>query len=136
MPKFYSSRDNIYKLLILTQGAPQTFDSASYSFFIHSLTLPSLHPIPFPTFSHSLKDPLPSPHLILPSHRIIIVEGLYTLLDTPEWIESTRMMDLKIYVQCAREVARSRLIRRHLLDGVESSEVAARERGKYNFCVL
>lgn len=45
-------------------------------------------------------------------------------------------MDLKIYVQCAREVARSRLIRRHLLDGVESSEVAARERGKYDFCVL
>lgn len=55
-------------------------------------------------------------------------------MNTLEWIESTKMMDLKIYVECEREVARFRLIKRHLLDGVESCEVAARERGMYNVC--
>ncbi|GAA5935377.1 hypothetical protein JCM1841_001938 [Sporobolomyces salmonicolor] len=108
------------------RGAAFTFDAHAYVSFIRSLrSNPVLPTVPFPTFSHALKDPAPSPFPILPTHRIVVVEGLYALLDVEPWREATDELDVKIWVDCDRAVARQRLIRRHLQSGIEPSKEAA-----------
>lgn len=88
-----------------------------------------LSEIAFRTFSHAKKDPEPGPHPILPSHRTIIIEGLYVLLNTEPWKEATDLLDERIWVDCPDDVAKSRLIARHVATGVESDEASARLRG-------
>lgn len=91
---------------------------------------PSPAAIPFPTFSHALKDPVPSPFLILPSHRIVVIEGLYSLVDLEPWRESVALLDERVWVECPPDVARERLVRRHIKEGVEETVDKARERGE------
>lgn len=113
-----------------SQGAPFTYDSRGYSQFVRQLRSDLSSPIPFPTFEHVIKDPVPSPHPVLPQHRIIIIEGLYTLLDEPEWRVSSQEMDIRIYVRVDRAVARDRCIRRNFAAGLAVSEEATTHRGE------
>ena len=116
--------------MLPSQGAAFTFDATSYTSFVLSLRS-SLPSIPFPTFSHALGDPLPSPFSIAPHQRIIILEGLYTLLDTEPWVQATKEFDERVWVECERSTARDRLVRRHLSSGIEQDVRAARERGEF-----
>jgi pantothenate kinase len=86
--------------------------------------------IPFPTFDHALKDPLPSPVPLTHSHRIVLIEGLYTCLDTPGWRECAEMMDERIWVEVDREVARQRLVSRNFAAGISESLEKCTERGE------
>ncbi|ODN94284.1 hypothetical protein L198_05140 [Cryptococcus wingfieldii CBS 7118] len=104
------------------RGAAFTFNRPSYQAFLSQLRVP-LTPeppaaIPFPTFDHALKDPAISPQPILPRHRIIVIEGLYTMLDEPGWSETAEMMDVRIWVDVDEEVARKRLVDRNLAAGI------------------
>lgn len=108
------------------QGAAFTFNLASYTCFLHSVRLDKWA-IPFPTFDHAIKDPAPSPLAIEPHHRIIIVEGLYTMYDAPGWRECAEMMDLRVWFDVPREVVAARVLRRNVAAGIVS-EAGARER--------
>ncbi|WVQ72433.1 hypothetical protein IAR50_001985 [Cryptococcus sp. DSM 104548] len=104
------------------RGAAFTFNLASYQTFLSQLRLP-LTPEPpaaisFPTFDHALKDPAPSPQPILPRHRIIVIEGLYTLLDEPGWRESAEIMDARVWVDVEESVARRRVVDRNFAAGI------------------
>ncbi|GAA6019461.1 hypothetical protein JCM10207_001397 [Rhodosporidiobolus poonsookiae] len=111
------------------RGAAFTFDAPGYVSFVQSLrTSPFPPTIPFPTFDHALKDPLPSPFPILPSHRIVVLEGLYCMLDVEPWQEAADLLDERIWVEVDREVARDRLVTRHLHTGVETERGAAEKR--------
>jgi hypothetical protein len=117
-----------------TQGAAFTFNLPSYLTFLTSLRLP-LSPtppkgIPFPTFDHARKDPAPSPNPILPRHRIVLVEGLYTLLDRPGWRDTAEMYDIRVFVDCTRAVCRERVIRRNFAAGIVESLDKCAERGE------
>jgi pantothenate kinase len=104
------------------QGAAFTFNASSYLAFIRSLRIqPFPSSIPFPTFDHALKDPTPSPHPILPHHRIVVIEGLYTLADKGDWREAAELMDVKIFVECDTSMARERVVRRNFEAGVEDT---------------
>lgn len=93
------------------RGAAFTFDSSSYADFVRSLRVsPPLPSIPFPTFSHSTKDPTPSKFSITPLHRVVIIEGLYSLLDISPWKEAAELMDAKVWIECPRDVTRERLV--------------------------
>jgi hypothetical protein len=112
------------------RGAAFTFDSVAYTSFVLSLRkIPLLPSIPFPTFSHSLKDPTLSPFTIKPHHRIVVIEGLYCLLDVEPWKSSVDVLDERVWVECERAVARERLVRRHLKEGVEDQLDKAEGRG-------
>ncbi|GAA5961991.1 hypothetical protein JCM10213_008669 [Rhodosporidiobolus nylandii] len=111
------------------RGAAFTFDADSYVAFVRSLRCqPFLPSLPFPNFDHALKDPSPSPCPILPIHRIVVIEGLYTLLDVEPWREAAALLDERIWVDVERETARKRLITRHLQTGVETERGAAEQR--------
>lgn len=117
-------------LKLCHQGAAFTFDAEDYVQFVKDLRhVPSLPEIPFRTFSHAKKDPEPGSFLITPSHRIIIIEGLYTLLSIEPWKQATDLLDERIWVECPDEVAKQRLIARHVATGVEADTSSAQSRG-------
>ncbi|GAA5941457.1 Yfh7p [Sporobolomyces koalae] len=108
------------------RGAAFTFNALDYVAFVRALrSIPAVPQVTFPIFSHAVKDPTPSPSPILPNHKIVIIEGLYTLLDIEPWSEATDELDLRIWVECDRKVARERLIARHLESGIEPDRQAA-----------
>lgn len=113
------------------RGAAFTFDAPAYVEFIKALRLKPLPPaVPFQTFSHALKDPQPASLPITPQHRIVVVEGLYCLLNVEPWQRATAALDERVWVECDRAVARERLVRRHLKEGVEYEQDKAEKRGE------
>ncbi|CAD6573675.1 MAG: hypothetical protein TREMPRED_000887 [Tremellales sp. Tagirdzhanova-0007] len=114
------------------RGAPFTFDLSSYHAFLVQLRIPLLpHPppgIPFPTFDHALKDPSPGPEPIRPQHRIVVIEGLYTLLDRDGWRECAEMMDVRVYIEVEAAVSRDRVIKRNFQAGIVDSLEKCAER--------
>lgn len=67
---------------------------------------------------------------MLPQHRIIIIEGLYTLLDQEGWREAAQEMDMRVFVSVNRAVARERCIKRNFAAGLSVSEEATAHRGE------
>lgn len=43
------------------------------------------HPIPFPSFDHSVGDPVQDDIWVKPNHRLVLVEGLYLLRGEYRW---------------------------------------------------
>jgi pantothenate kinase len=96
---------------------------------VKSAKYDSSSPLGFPTFEHHIKDPVPSAVPLLPSNRIVIIEGLYTILDEPGWTEVSDHIDLSIYVDTLRSVARERCIKRNFAAGLADTLEATAYRG-------
>lgn len=114
------------------QGAAFTFDALDWVDFVTSLRQnpPPTGGIAFRTFSHSKKDPETGPFLITGHHQIIVLEGLYVLNTEPPWDKATEQLDERVWVDCPPDVARARLIERHLATGVENTREAAEKRSE------
>lgn len=90
---------------------------------MHALRVPLLPtpppPIPFATFDHTVKDPRPSSVAITPHHRVVVIEGLYTMLDRPGgWRECAAQMDMRVWVEVPRAVVLKRVLKRNLQAGI------------------
>jgi pantothenate kinase len=117
------------------RGAEFTFDGASFLSLITALRGPrGQGTIYAPSFDHAIKDPVEDslPILPLPAHRVVVIEGIYVLLDKDPWREAAGMMDLKVFVRVEREVARRRLVRRHVAAGIAKDEEEADRRAVEN----
>ncbi|KIO32416.1 hypothetical protein M407DRAFT_66737 [Tulasnella calospora MUT 4182] len=134
------------------RGAEWTFDAPAYCEFVSKLRNPipdaavveviamegggSNNPrgdvITAPSFSHELKDPTFDAIVVLPSHRIVIIEGLYAFLSLGRWKEAAKLLDERWYVEVDYDVARERLVRRHVVTGVTETEEEARIRADNN----
>jgi pantothenate kinase len=88
---------------------------------VKALRTSSVEPIPFFTFDHALKDPSPSDKPVTTDHKIVIVEGLYTLLDRPGWREAADMMDLRVWIEVDRAIARRRVVERNYAAGISAT---------------
>lgn len=87
-------------------------------------------PIKYATFDHRLKDPRDSGACIQPSDRIVIIEGLYTLLDRPGWKECAAHMDIRVWIEVDESVAQQRVIARNLGAGICDTMEACTARGE------
>jgi len=124
------------------RGAAFTFDGVGYCAFIQSLRSP-IHTASLgesqktmnvyaPSFSHTLKDPVHNSVSIHPHHRIVIIEGLYTFLNTSPWDVAAHTLDERWYVKVDLAEARDRLIRRHVVTGVTKNLAEAEWRADNN----
>ncbi|KAG8899721.1 hypothetical protein FRB99_006470 [Tulasnella sp. 403] len=127
------------------RGAEWTFDAEGYFDFVSKLRQPiptadesstgnsdvSLA-ITAPSFDHALKDPTPDTVTVLPSHRIVLIEGLYVFLATPRWKPAAELLDERWFVDVDFDVATARLAKRHVLTGVTEDEEQALWRAKNN----
>lgn len=81
-----------------------------------------------PGFDHATKDPVADEIAIPPESRVLVFEGLYLALDREPWRSTAALMDELWFVDIDREVARQRLVKRHVASGIVDGEEAAKHR--------
>ena len=103
-----------YDELIARRGSHWTFDASAICTALSEAK--KLGTGVLPTYSRQLSDPVPGGVELLPSHRIVIVEGNYMLnYDDPLWAPLKDLFDEKWYLSCPSiDEQRQRLIKRHL----------------------
>ncbi|WQF88822.1 Putative phosphoribulokinase/uridine kinase, P-loop containing nucleoside triphosphate hydrolase [Colletotrichum destructivum] len=117
------------------RGAVYTFDGAAFHRLVVSLREPlraDSSPVYAPSFDHAIKDPKANDIAVQPYHRIVIFEGNYLALDKPPWSDAAKLMDELWFVDVDFEVARKRLVRRHVKAGIAKDEIEADKRAREN----
>jgi pantothenate kinase len=66
--------------------------------------------------------------IIEPSHRIVVLEGNYIHLTVPPWDAATSLLDERWFITVEKDVARGRVIQRHLVAGIADTEEEAGKR--------
>lgn len=112
------------------RGAPFTFDAPKLLALIRKLRAPVDSStksssssggggiIFAPSFDHAIKDPKEDDISVLPTHRIVILEGNYLALDKDVWRDGANLLDELWFVEVDFGVARARLRERHVRAGI------------------
>ncbi|PON28169.1 hypothetical protein TGAM01_v202663 [Trichoderma gamsii] len=102
------------------RGAPYTFDAQKFHTLVQSLRKPisSEQTIYAPSFDHAVKDPKENDIAVLPTHRIVVIEGNYVALNKEVWRDAALLFDELWFVEVDFEVARKRLRERHVRAGI------------------
>lgn len=119
------------------RGAAFTFDAPKFLALVQALRLPPTQaPILAPSFDHAVKDPKEDDIAVLPTHRVVVLEGNYLALDRDVWRDAAALLDELWFVDVDFEVARRRLRERHVRAGiardVEEGDRRARENDLVN----
>jgi pantothenate kinase len=117
------------------RGAAFTFDGKSFLNLVKRLRqpiCPETQTLYAPSFDHAIKDPIDNDIAIPTSVRIIIFEGNYCSLDKDPWNKAAELMDERWFVDVDFEVARKRLIYRHVQAGIASNGEEAGRRADEN----
>lgn len=88
-----------------------------------------------PSFDHAVKDPVDNGIEVPPAARIVIMEGLYLLMNEQPWDQISKYSAEKWMVTVSEEVALTRLAKRHLAAGIVSTLEAGRDRAAGNDAV-
>ncbi|ORY06577.1 P-loop containing nucleoside triphosphate hydrolase protein [Basidiobolus meristosporus CBS 931.73] len=114
------------------RGSEWTFDAQGLVQLVDNLRKHPQTIFYAPTFDHALKDPVPDDLAILPSHRLVIIEGLYLNLQTSPWSELNKLVDESWFIQTSLEVANQRVTKRHVQTGICNDMEEARIRVETN----
>lgn len=117
------------------RGAAFTFDGDSFLALVKKLRepiCPETQTIYAPSFDHAIKDPIENDIAIAPSVRVVVFEGNYCTLDKEPWKNAAEMMDELWFVDVDFDVARKRLIHRHVQAGIAKNEEEAARRADEN----
>ena len=113
------------------RGAAFTFDGEAFLELVRRLREPldaSTPTIYAPSFDHATKDPVADDIAIPASARIVVFEGNYLSLNRSPWKEAAELMDELWFVDVEFDVARARLVKRHLQAGLAEDEAGAQKR--------
>lgn len=119
------------------RGAAFTFDAQGFLQLVKKLRepiCPETGTIYAPSFDHAKKDPVEDDIPIKKEARIVVMEGNYLSLGSgaPEWKEATELMDELWFVEVDEDIARQRLIKRHVESGIAKDEEEAGKRADEN----
>lgn len=117
------------------RGAAFTFDGHKFLQLVKDLREPlttRVDSIYAPSFDHAVKDPVDDDIPIPATSRVIFFEGNYLSLNKEPWNEAARLMDELWFVDVDFEVARKRLVRRHVKAGIAKDEAEADKRAREN----
>lgn len=82
-----------------------------------------------PSFDHGVGDPVEGDIQVAPSHRLLLSEGNYLLLDLPPWDQLPALFDEIWFVDCDLEDAMRRVYARQTGHGVAPETSRARIAG-------
>jgi pantothenate kinase len=85
-----------------------------------------------PSFDHAIKDPVDEDIVIPADCRVIFFEGNYLSLNREPWNTAAALMDELWFVDVDFEVARKRLVLRHVKAGIAKDEEEADKRAREN----
>ena len=118
------------------RGASWTFDAVGVLNLVtvlhHSKQNNRSEVILAPSFDHVLKDPTVDAISILPEVEIVILEGLWLLLDQEPWSRISGLVDDTWFVDVDPALARDRIAKRHIRSGIEKTWEAAVRRAEAN----
>ena len=115
------------------RGAHWTFSATGYVDFVSKLRAPITDlPIHAPSFSHAIKDPVEDDLQVTSSHRIVLIEGLYVFLNVEPWSVAGHLLHERWFLEVDLEVARERLVQRHVKSGVTDNLEEAMLRARDN----
>jgi pantothenate kinase len=117
------------------RGAAFTFDGPSFLSLVHLVRSPisnTTATLYAPSFDHALKDPKENDIPILATTRILVFEGNYLSLRKSPWKEAAALMDELWFVEVEEDVARRRLVPRHIRAGIARDEEEAERRVNEN----
>ncbi|SPO44492.1 related to YFH7 - putative kinase [Moesziomyces antarcticus] len=100
------------------RGAEWTFDAKRFADFVVTVKSTASTPLYAPSFDHAKKDPLEDDVAVLPSHRVVVFEGLYCNCDVGEWKRAAEQFDVRLVFEISKQDAKTRLITRHVATGV------------------
>ncbi len=104
------------------RGAPWTFDAAAMAQRLIDLREPGTA-VTWPDFDHGVGDPVADAITVLPSTRIVLIEGLYLLHEGHSW-QHAHLFDECWFLEVPMDVAMNRLVKRHMAANNQSREVA------------
>lgn len=119
------------------RGAAFTFDAPAFLTLVKKLReplCPETGTIFAPSFDHAVKDPKEADIAIPASSRVIVMEGNYLSLGSGarEWRDAAKLMDELWFVEVDFDVARKRLVKRHVASGIAANEEEAGKRADEN----
>jgi len=114
------------KLAHARRGAHWTFDVFAFVRMVH--TLRETRQVAVPSFDHALGDPIDGDIRVSVSHRIVLLEGNYLLLDYYPWDGLRDVFDEKWFVDCALDEAMQRVQARHIETGISPEQAAVKVR--------
>jgi len=106
------------------KGAPETFDVGGFAALLDRLSTAS-DEITIPLFDRALEVSRAGAAIVSPSHRILIVEGNYLLLDEPPWSALAGYFDLTIGIEVPLDILETRLLRRCRENGRDADAARA-----------
>jgi len=112
------------------RGAAFTFDAEAFVAFASELRSPG-EPFPqlhAPAFSHAEKDPIAGA-ISVGDARIVLIEGLYCNISVEPWCRAAALWDVRWLVTVPEDVARQRLVVRHVESGITRTHDEALFRG-------
>ena len=99
------------------KGAPDTFDVDGYVALLHRLRDDTDRTVYAPAFDRDREVSLAGAVPVLPTHRLVLTEGNYLLLDAPGWREVPGLLTECWFVEVDDDVRRERLVARHVRHG-------------------
>jgi pantothenate kinase len=102
------------------KGAPETFDAAGYAALLRRLrAAPGREPGPVyaPAFDREIEQPVAGSVPVPPGCRLVVSEGNYLLVDTPEWRAVRAEFDEVWFHETDEPLRRERLVARHVRFG-------------------
>lgn len=117
------------------RGAAFTFNAERFHALVKELREPltsESKTVYAPSFDHAIKDPVENDVPIPPTTRVLFFEGNYLALNKHPWTECAKLMDELWFVEVDFEVARHRLIKRHLEAGLAPTWELADKRAREN----
>lgn len=97
------------------KGAPETFDATAAYDRLSEIRRGGQ--VSFPVYSRRLHEPIPAGGTIDSSHRIVVVEGNYLLLDEDPWRRFRHLFDVRVFISASPETLIDGLRERHLRGG-------------------
>lgn len=128
--------DGTGQSLRLRKGAPETFDVAGFG---RALELLSAEPrVELPVYDRRTHDPVEGAIVVMPHHRVALVEGNYLLLQREGWASLARWLDLSLFLSMPMAAVRPGLIERHVRGGRTRADAERHfervDRANYEVC--
>jgi pantothenate kinase len=111
------------------KGAVDTFDVQGFTHLIERISHDHNNPIYYPIFDRSIEESIAAQGVVLPSTRVVIVEGNYLMHDELGWQEVSPLLDQSWYAFLDEDVRISRLISRHIAFGKDPESAKAWAKG-------
>lgn len=107
------------------KGAPDTFDADGYISLLLRLRAQTDDIVYAPRFRRDLEEPIGSSIPVSPQIPLVITEGNYLLLDTPDWSAVRSLLDESWFLEPDDSLRIDRLIERHMAFGKSAEDAKA-----------